>query len=437
MNTDNTLNCPTHKQTQQTGVCRRCYPWVVIAFCSAFLFYKYILQVSPSVMTNDLMRVFGLNGEGLGNLSATYFYTYLVAQLFVGPLLDKYSARLLTALAIAVSALGAFMFSQAHSLETAFFARGLIGVGAAFATVSYMKMTVVWFKLQQFAFVGGLLVTAAMVGSMAGQAPMAVLVDHTSWRDGLMYAGLLGLVLSGLFYLFVKGKAAKHDNHVNDVSDKQTLKWKDFLSVLKHKHNWLLMFYSGLAFSPLAVFGDLWGVPFLEESHHLAKANAASLTSVMFLGLAVGGPLLGWVSDKLSKRYEVMCFGVLLSLFSLSSAVYLPDLSTDALGLLLFLFGFGTGAFMLGFAVGRELNSVLLAATVVGLINTGDAVFGAFSEPLVGKLLDVFWNGKVVKGVDYFNLHDFHLALAVLPLYLLAALFFLFGLRGCFKKNQL
>lgn len=52
------------------------YPWLVIALASGFLFYKYILQVSPSIMTEDLMRVFQIQGTGLGNLAASFFILF-------------------------------------------------------------------------------------------------------------------------------------------------------------------------------------------------------------------------------------------------------------------------------------------------------------------------------------------------------------------------
>src|SRR5690606_36531009 len=100
------------------------------------------------------------------------------------------------------------------------------------------------------------------------------------------------------------------------------------------------------------------------------------------------------------------------------------------LGSLLFLFGLSSGAFMLSYPLGKELNQHLgLAATVVALINTGDAFFGSFTEPLIGKILDFFWQGKVAAGVHYFSVADYDKALLVLPVYLLGALLCLIMLR--------
>lgn len=413
--------------SSKPSVMARCYPWVVMLFCALFLFYKYVLQVSPSIMADDLMRVFHLNGVGLGNLAATYFYSYMVTQLFVGPLMDKYSARWLSALAVLFCSAGAFLFGMGHALDTELFARALVGVGAAFATVSYLKMAAVWFKPERYALVGGLLATAVMVGSMTGEAPLSMMFSALGWRMGMFVVGVFGLALALCFSLFVRDK--NHLYQTAPMADhNESLKLKDFVGLLKKKENWLLLFYSGLAFSPLAVFGGLWGNPFLMQAFHVSKTTAATLTSMSFLGLGVGAPLLGYVSDKLQKRYLVMMLGLVLSFVALALVVYAP-LSTWMAGTLLFLFGFGVGAFMLGFTVGKELNHVALAATVVGLINTGDALFGAFTEPMVGKFLDMFGDGKVVHGVHVFSLHDFHLAFAMMPVYLLLAAAFLWPLR--------
>jgi MFS family permease len=158
------------------------YPWIIIALCSSLLFYKYILIVSPSIMVPDLMKQFHVTGAQLGSLAATFFYTYTIMQLFAGILLDKFGARFIGGFSILIAALGAYLFSVAESLAIATIARGLMGCGVAFATVTYFKMSAAWFRADQLAFVGGLLATAVMAGAVFGQAPLAWLLEHTNWR---------------------------------------------------------------------------------------------------------------------------------------------------------------------------------------------------------------------------------------------------------------
>ena len=112
------------------------YPWIIWTIAASFFFYKYLIQVSPSVMTGDLMQAFHVNGAGLGNLSAFYFYAYLVMQIPVGIMLDRYSPRLLTTAAILLCSVSTFIFSQTSVLWLACMSRAFMGVGAAFAAVS-------------------------------------------------------------------------------------------------------------------------------------------------------------------------------------------------------------------------------------------------------------------------------------------------------------
>lgn len=402
------------------------YPFLIIFLSALFLFYKYLLQVSPSAMTDDLMRAFHVKGAGLGNLAAMYFYSYLIAQLFVGILLDKYSPRILTSFAIVSCAIAAIIFACAKSLWLAELSRLLGGACAAFATISYMKVASIWFRPNQFSFVSGFLATAAMVGALCGEAPLAILVQSIGWRHSLLLCGAIGIAIALLFFFLVR------DKKKTTVSKIHTIIWKDIFLVLGNRKNWLLALYSGLCFSPVAVFGGLWGNPFLQESYQLTSPQAASLISLLFIGAAIGGPMWGYIADRLGKQIWIMAGGVLLGLFSLLAVIYCSFQSAYLLGIELFLFGFGIGSFMLSFSVGKEVNNANLAATVMAFINTGDAVFGAVSEPVVGKVLDILWNGKVVNGAPHFSTADYHITFALLPFDLVAALFFIlwFHLRN-------
>ena len=87
------------------------YPWLVWSLVSLFFFYKYLLQFSPSVMTSSLMAAFSVQGTGLGNMAACFYYPYLLMQFPVGILLDKYSPKKITAAAVFLCALGAYLFN--------------------------------------------------------------------------------------------------------------------------------------------------------------------------------------------------------------------------------------------------------------------------------------------------------------------------------------
>src|SRR5579864_9448021 len=117
------------RKTALAASAKRYYPWLVWLLGATFFFYKYLVQVSPSVMTSDLMRAFQVNGTGLGNLSACYFYAYLLMQIPVGILLDKYSPRLLTTCAILTCSISTLFFAHTSSLWMACLSRAAMGFG--------------------------------------------------------------------------------------------------------------------------------------------------------------------------------------------------------------------------------------------------------------------------------------------------------------------
>lgn len=153
-----------------------------------------------------------------------------------------------------------------------------------------------------------------------------------------------------------------------------------------------------------------------------SQATAAQLVSLIFIGFAVGAPLFGWFSDWLGKRCIVMKWGTMGALISICALVYLPQsFSTPICALLFFLFGFCISSFLLCFTMICEVHLPILAATAIGFMNAFDAFFGALSDPLAGKLLDLVWDGTMVAGARNFSLHAYQVAFLILPIYLLLA----------------
>lgn len=399
-----TLNTIKTKTTTHRAI-------LVMSLCAAFLFYKYILQNFPSVMAPQLMDAFHLHGLGLGVLSGVYFWTYLIVPLFVGIVLDHYGTRWVTTGAIFCCALGIFFCAQAQTLNAAIWGRALIGVGVSFASIAYFKLSAVWFDKKHYALLTSLLVTAAMIGAVCGQMPLAWLVSQIGWRASLTNLAWVGIALACLFLIVVKDKPSATSIEVN-TSESEHL-WRDIFSILKNKQNWLLTAYSGLAFSPVVIFCGLWGNPFLQKAYGLDKIAAPSMISLVFVGLAISCPLFALFANRVRNRCTLMFYSTLVSALCISLVIYAHPMPLWMLSILLFMFGFSLGAFPFVFVIGKELNPLHLAGTATSLLNASDALLDAITEPAIGTLLDIFSTGK---GHD-FSLFSYHIALAILPIF--------------------
>lgn len=396
------------------------YAWLVFIISASFLFYKYILQISPAVMTSELMKAYSLSGTGLGFLVGFYFYTYMIMQIPSGILLDKYGTRLLTGIAILLCAIGTLLFAQAHSFALACFARLLIGFGAAFATTSYMKISSQWFPSQYFALLSGLFGTACMAGAGTAEAPIAWLINHIEWRNTLLICAIAGFILFILFWLIVAEK--RNPQLLAENSRAEKFNFKQFFALFKNRSNIPLIFYGGLAFTPASVFGGLWGVPYIVAAYHLPKATAASIVSLVFFGFAIGGILIGFLGKQMKRQLPLVVGGTILAMFFLTLVILIPHMPIWLLDSCIFLFGLSSSGFLLSYTIAKNINSVALFGTVIGVINMGDPLCGAIADPLVGKILDLNWQGITVNNARIFSVHAFQLALSVLIGYLLLAL---------------
>lgn len=407
--------------------------WSIWLLSALFMFYKYALEVSPSVMTGTLMNAFQISGMELGNLAASYFYAYLLLQIPAGFMLDRFGPRKMTTLAITVCALGSMLFARAETLWVAEVGRFFIGAGAAFAAVNCLKLTANWFPFTQFAFMAGLMMTVAMFGAVGGQAPLAHFIQLFTWRSAMNYVGIAGLILAFVFWMTVRDKASTHRTEKMIVSPRISL-LASLKKILQSPQSWWLSIYSGFAFAPVMVFGGLWGVPFLAEAYHLSGSIAASQVSLIFIGFGVGAPVFGYLSDRIGKRKGVMFWGTLGSLITLSLVIYFPGFSLFLLSVLLFLFGFSISSFLLCFTMIREISAPLLAATAIGFMNAFDALFGAFSDPLAGKILDSQWTGATLGGARMFSVEAYQTAFLTLPIYLVIALITLWKIKETYCK---
>lgn len=66
---------------------------IICTLAAMFYMYEFILQVSPAVMTNELMRDLNLNAASLGTMAAFYYYSYTPMQLPAGLLYDRFGPR--------------------------------------------------------------------------------------------------------------------------------------------------------------------------------------------------------------------------------------------------------------------------------------------------------------------------------------------------------
>jgi MFS family permease len=400
----------------------------VLGWLTAALFFGYawVLRVAPSVMVEELMRDFAVGAAVLGNLSAAYFYGYAGMQIPVGVLLDRFGPRRLITVSTLLCACGCVLFATGETLTTVTAGRFLIGASAAFSLVGAMAVAGQWFSPDRFAMLSGLAMAMGMAGGVLGQAPLRVAIEASDWRATMLLLAAGGVALSVAAWATVRDKWHGSGGIANALSGLGT--------VARHPQTWLIALAGLGTSSPLLGFAGLWGVPFLETAYGLPRTQAATLTSMLFVGWGVGAPFFGWLSDRIGRRRPPMLLGLALETAALVVLVYAPGLPTLTLGSLCFLIGFCGSSQIVCFALVKETHAAGLSGTGIGFVNTMVTGAGALFQPVVGLLLDLAWAGATSQGARVYDTGAYRLAFVSLVACCVAGFLCLLAVRETFCR---
>lgn len=394
------------------GVGERRHPpvglaWSVWGMGALLYLIGFYQRVAPAVITDRLMADFSLGAAALGNLSAFYFYSYVVMQIPTGIIADRWGARRLLSAGAAVAALGTALFAWAPTLYWANAGRLLIGASVAVAFVSMLKLATRWFKPRQFALASGVALFCGVVGGVVAGVPQRLLVEAFGWRPVMAVAALLTALLCVAIWWVVRDDPAERGYLSHAPAQAASAGghgaiWHGLVEVLSCRNTWILLLVPvGLAGSVLS-FAGLWGVPYLKQVHGLETRAAASITSALLVAWALGGPLLGALSERLGKRKPLYILSTVLALLGWGTAIYLPLPLWGLVAVLLFS-GFFCGNLIIGFAFAKESVPVRLMGTASGVCNMGPLLGGMLLQPAVGWLLDRNWLGVAIDGVRIYD----------------------------------
>ena len=149
--------------------------------------------------------------------------------------------------------------------------------------------------------------------------------------------------------------------------------------------------------------------------------QAGNITSLIFFGLIIGAPLMGWISDKLNSRRKPMLISSSTIFLVILAIIYL-NLPIVILGILFFILGILSGSQVLSYPIVSKSNPPHLESTSLALVAIIVNMGGAVSQLLFGWLVNLKWDGLMENGIPIHTLSAYQFALIMLPLAFLISL---------------
>lgn len=292
------------------GSAPRARAWLVLGLCAGLFICSQFHRVANAIIAVDLKHDLAISAESLGILSAAFFWAFAAMQIPLALLLDRIGGRVAMGALSLVGSLGAVIFSLAQGMEGAVLGRVLLGAGMAGNLMGSLKLISNWFPPQQFATLSGLIMALGTIGNMLAATPLALLARELGWRWAMALAGALTGALTLVFWALVRERP-QGDPQETERRQGASSTWGQVGCLLGLREYWLISLATFFRYGTFVAIQGLWAGPYLIQVLGLAPVTAGNILVLLNLGLILGSPVGGILSDRvLGSRKKVVIIGL-------------------------------------------------------------------------------------------------------------------------------
>jgi len=353
----------------------------VFVTLSILYFFSIFHRVGTASIAGNLASDFNTDNSVLGLMSGMYFYSYAVAQIPVGIMLDKIGSRkTLTVLGL-VASLGNLLFSLSPSVPVLALGRGLIGFGVGGFYVAALKALAVNYDPKRYATLTGVLTSVGHIGGIAATSPLALLTLALGWRESF-------LIIFFLMFLFVAVTWFVSKDKDKLVTSKRSIR-EDLGKIFSSRQLLKIVPIPFFVYGCYVSFQGLWAGPFLMNVYGMNNATASIFFMLIGIGFMVAFPLAGILSDKISRKKPVLLAGLILSLlFWLVMAIFGGVLNSNQLITLLVFLGVSYGITCIFLTIPVTLFPLEISGSAIASLNIFNFIGGGFFQYLMGFIID-------------------------------------------------
>lgn len=404
--------------------------WIICLTGTMFFFLESIRINMYDVLSTKLMSVFSVNAFAYGKLSAGYLFANILLLFPAGLLLDRFSTKKILITAQVICAIATLIFIKATSYEMALIASVIAGIGGTFGFLGAARLARLWFSISMLGKVMSIVVNFAMLGGLIAHVPLLKLTNYVGWRDALaIFLGCeIVIIILGVFIL-------KEKKATSPVTASKGF-WQEIKIIMSNTQNWLGGLYTSLMNLPITILGAIWGSVYLQQVYNMSLLQSSIITSYLFIGMMIGCPLVGIISDSIQSRKHIMMMGSIVTLIITLLIVDHVASSQFIISIYFFALGVFSSAQVMGYTVVAESNNIHHSSSAMGLAAVIIMSGGTFLQPLFGKLLQIGWTGKMVNNVPFYSNQNFFHAMMILPVAFCLAIIVSYLTKETFLKNS-
>lgn len=395
------------------------YAWIMWLLSAVFYAIDYLQHTSPSVLLLPMAKDLHLPYTTIGNIMSIYFPIYAISQIPAGFLISKYGRRFMLSTMCGLVSLGVCIAALVPSPYAILAGRILVAIGSAFAYVGALAVASEWLPEKYFALAVGLTNTIGVIGGLTGQAFLSYIIGKIGWRDSMLYIAIFGIFWALALAIFLRNKLLPIAEQASTSGYKQQL--HHISQLFKDKNLWWLSLYSGIMVGTVVnAFSELYDVVFLQKTFLISSVQAASISSMMFIGIAVGGPLHGIIAKRFKSDKTwmlIMCFATIIFFSNIAISGFTKP-SINIMHIMYFVTGMSVSSMLLSFDVARKLYPRDVQPIAFAFINMLIGLCGFSFQILLGTTIAFLKTHVLSANNDGYQLFFSSFWLLLIPLIL-------------------
>jgi MFS family permease len=270
---------------------RRFIVYFTLLLTIGFYCLDYFFRISPSLVLTQLMTQYHTDPMGIGLFASLFYLGYVLFQLPCGVILDRYSIKwsVITMTTLCTVSFVAFIF--AHTFFVGLTLRFILGASSACSFISVLYIARLYLPPNWFGFISGITIAAGTLAASIIQTLNAWLIQYLDWRIVISLFSIWGLVIAALL-LLMPGQYSDRKIHLYQPLSLWQLSKQLFHLLIKPRFL-LNGLTGGLFYLPTSLLTAVWGISFFRDAYQLTTPAASSVIFMIFLGWAIGSPLVG------------------------------------------------------------------------------------------------------------------------------------------------
>ena len=323
-------------------------------------FHRYAGSMSAPVLIEEL----SFTPNQIGWFGAIFTYSYALANLPAGILIDTFGSRKLISILYTIAALGTLILATGNNFALIMVGRALIAAGIAPVYVAACKVIGEWETPDHFPAVNGYLMAFGRAGGIVAATPLALLIVALGWRNTYYVFAAISLVIGIAAWIFIKDKSGEGS------SKKTSNPFKGVKKLIFQKNYWLLVFFLMANTATAQNIFSNWGGVFLTNAMGYESKLAANVLLIAAVASVLGAVMAGAIVKRTSAKLATMMGSFVLWIGSAVLAFLSPNLNPMLLSAVFIVMGFVEFfTISTAFSFLRGIISANLIGTALGIAN--------------------------------------------------------------------